>query len=345
MKKVVVIGGGFAGSLVAKKLERDLDVTLIDTKNYFEFTPGVLRTIINPGHVKRIQVLHTHYLRKAKVVVGRVKEVRDNCVLVNGKKIKFDYLVICSGSRYESPIKSYNLISATRASQLRDSHYCLEKAKKIVIVGGGLVGVELAGEISTFYKDKEVTIVHSKSKLISRNSSAASRYAEKFLKKRRVKILFNRRGKKFDESHILTDKGDRINADLFFLCTGIKPNSTLIRDNFPNCVDSKGYVRVNKYLQLNDKKNVFVAGDVNYLSEEKTAQNAERQARVICKNLMSVIFGGEMVEYTPKKTPIVISLGKFGGIFDHGKFVITGWIPAFLKWAIEKREMLKKKHF
>ena len=65
MKKVVVIGGGFAGAYIARHLEKDFDVTLIDTKDYFEFTPGILRTIVFPKHMKRIQVLHTHYLHKS----------------------------------------------------------------------------------------------------------------------------------------------------------------------------------------------------------------------------------------------------------------------------------------
>ena len=65
-KKVVIVGGGFAGSHVAKSLEKYFDVFLIDTKDYFEFTPGVLRAIVEPLHIRNIQVLHNHYLKWAK---------------------------------------------------------------------------------------------------------------------------------------------------------------------------------------------------------------------------------------------------------------------------------------
>src|SRR3989338_5693574 len=77
MKHAVIIGGGFAGSLLARKLESFFKVTLIDTKDYFEFTPGILRTIVEPSHIRKIQVMHSHYLRKARVIRGEVKEVTE----------------------------------------------------------------------------------------------------------------------------------------------------------------------------------------------------------------------------------------------------------------------------
>ena len=55
-KKLVIIGGGFAGSLVARNLEKEFNVTLIDTKPYFEFTPGILRTIVEPDHIKKVVI-------------------------------------------------------------------------------------------------------------------------------------------------------------------------------------------------------------------------------------------------------------------------------------------------
>ncbi|NJO90468.1 MAG: RNA 3'-terminal phosphate cyclase [Chloroflexia bacterium] len=58
--------------------ENIFDVTLIDTKDYFEFTPGILRTIVEPKHARSVQQLHSHYLSRAKIVVGEVKNISKN---------------------------------------------------------------------------------------------------------------------------------------------------------------------------------------------------------------------------------------------------------------------------
>ena len=64
MKKVVVIGGGFAGSYTAKNLEKDFEVTLVDTKDYFEYKPSVLTLLRNPQRVDEIRVKHRNHLKK-----------------------------------------------------------------------------------------------------------------------------------------------------------------------------------------------------------------------------------------------------------------------------------------
>lgn len=343
MKKVIVIGGGFAGSLIARKLEKYFNLNLIDSKDYFEFTPGILRTIVEPQHINRIQILHKDYLKKANVILGSVDEIGKDYLKVNNKKIKFDYLCICSGSRYKTPIKEQNLIITARATNLKKNYEKLCKANKILIIGGGLVGVELAAEISTHYKEKEITIVHSGDKLIGRNKGKTIRHAEEFLKKRGVKIIYNERviDAKENGKTYHTDKNREIKTDLAFLCTGITPNFEFMNKNFKNKLNYKNFIKVNEYLQLEGTKNIFVAGDVNSTEVEKTAQNSEIQARIVLKNILSLENNRKLKKYKQHKTPLVISLGKFNGVFESNYFVFTGLIPGIMKTLIEKREMLK----
>ena len=176
MKKIVIIGGGFVGSYCAKVLENDFDTTLIDTNDYFEFTPSVLRVIVEPKNLKNIHVMHKDYLSKTKIIVGIVKEVNKKYVVVNGKKINFDYLIICSGSRYEIPIKEQNVLIPTRIETLKKSSNKLKKAKNIVIIGGGIVGVELAAEIIEKFPKKKVTIIEYQKSLIYRNCKKSRVY-------------------------------------------------------------------------------------------------------------------------------------------------------------------------
>src|SRR3989344_147230 len=116
-KKVVIIGGGFAGSTAARKLENDFKVTLIDLKDYFEFTPSVLRTLVEPQHVEKIQVRHVQYLEKTQIIQEHVKDISTTEVHTASQVYPYDYLIIASGSRYESPIKEADMVIAGRSKE------------------------------------------------------------------------------------------------------------------------------------------------------------------------------------------------------------------------------------
>ena len=342
MKKVVIIGGGFAGTTVARALEKDFDVTLIDSKNYFEFTPGILRTIVEPQHIRKIQRMHLNYLKHSRFIRGQVKRVTKKDVFVGRRIIPFDYLAICLGSRYNRPIKEQTAVVATRASHLRRHYQRLCKARRVLIVGGGLVGVELAAEIITHYPDKKVTIIHAHDRLMERNHENSIQHADMFLRKKGVTIIYNELVENYNKGLFRTDKGRRVAADIAFLCTGIIPNFESLKSSMKKNLNEKNHIKVNNYLQVLGCKNVFAAGDINDRAAEKTAQNAEIQARTVVNNIKALEKQGVLREYQADKTPLVISLGKYNGIFEYKNIVITGIIPAFMKWFIEKREMWKR---
>lgn len=338
MKRVVVIGGGFAGSYVAKRLEKKFDVTLVDTKDYFEFTPGVLRAVVEPRHLGRIQRLHSHYLHRSSIVIGEVSGVDSKNVYVKKKKFAYDYLVISSGSRYELPFKEQNVIVASRGEHLRNVHAELEKARSVILVGGGLVSVELAGEILDKYKDKEITVIQSGGELMERNHKKARDYAEDYLRKRGVEIVYGERVKDVEKKVCVSESGCRYEGDMIFLCTGVKANFEFLPKKW---LEGNG-VGVDRNLRVRNVRNVFAAGDVASVKEEKTAQSAEAQAKIVVENICALETGSEMVEYESKKRPMVVSLGKWKGIYDDGKFVFGGIVPAIMKWGIERWEMMKK---
>ncbi len=339
-KKIVIIGGGFAGTTVAKKMENHFDVTLVDSKNFFEFTPGILRTIVEPNHGRKVQAFHRDWLMNTTLLVGCVEKIRPSFIVFQKKKIPFDYLVICTGSRYSTPIKSENVSSTNRASDLASYHKKLERAKKVVLVGGGIVGVELAAEIICKYPQKSVTLIHSQETLMQRNHKRTGICAEKFLEERGVKFYFGKRGI-VKEKEVLVGNLS-FPSDLTFVCTGITPNSEVLH-NYPKLLDKRKCIVVNNFLQVKSFKNIFSAGDVNSFREEKTAQNAEKQAEVVVRNIRGLEGKEPLKEYMTKLSPFVISLGKFRGIFEYKGCVFDGVIPSFLKRFIEFKEMWKRK--
>ncbi len=339
MKKVVIVGGGFAGAKVAKALQKDFDVLLIDNKNYFEFTPSVLRAIVFPKKLKKIHSEHEKYLKRGKFLKGSVKKISEKSItLKDGKKVNFDYLVLASGSEYNAPIKAKDILIAARGENLANYHFELRRAKEIIIVGGGLVGVELAAEIAENHPDKKVTIIHSGEEVLERNSEKTKIAARNFLEKNRVRLVLGERVVKQKDEAVETDKGSQFHYDLCILCTGIKPHSSFVDKKLTN---EKGFVIENEFLQIKGKDKVFVCGDVSSVAEEKTAQAAEAQANIVIENIRRLEENKKLLKYKSKRRAMVISLGKKNGILEHKGLVLKGRIPAFMKWFIEKITMLE----
>jgi len=335
MKKLVIIGGGFAGAYCAQQLESHFNLTLIDTKNYYEFTPSVLRTLVEPNHISKIQVNHTQYLHHTTIIQAEVQDISSTEVIVKKEKYSYDYLIIATGSRYNSPFKEKNMIEASRAAELQQYAQALKKAQKILIVGGGIVGTELAAKIITTYPSKKLTIVHSQTELMERMPSKAQQYARRFLEKRRVTLLLPERMIKTQQGHYITNTRKRITADLVFLCTGIIPNCDSFKKFLTKQLDEKKFLRVNSSLQVQEHPNIFAAGDITSIAEEKLAQNAEKQAKIVVHNLLHLERKEPLEEYHSKPRAIVISLGTWKGIFSYKQFVLTSFIPAIIKQLIE----------
>jgi NADH dehydrogenase FAD-containing subunit len=420
-KRVVIVGGGFAGTVVAQKLERDFDVVVIDNKDYFEFTPSILRTIVEPSHMKKVQVLHSHYLHRAKIIHKQALLVTPQHVIagdmrgVDEEKIPYDFLVVSTGSYYNKPFKESslvvsplavrspviessspepsspivdhrdtkpdpadppsvqidvepakqhvsNVVISTRASTLRDNGLRLmrKETHTVLVIGGGIVGVELAAEITEKFPGKEVILIHSGPKLIPRMAKKASNYAEWFLSSHGVTLVFDERvtellnthspEDKYPRSVARTSKGRDIKCDMIFLCTGIVPNSALLRPHFQSVLNAQGFVKTNKFLQMEGYWNIFVLGDLADIQEEKLAQSAEIHGRIVANNIHklatpSVVSSGNtkgFSTYSPSNyRPILVSLGKCTGIFCMGSFTWCGYLPALLKEAVEWKTMVR----
>ena len=326
---VVIIGGGFAGSITAKKLEKDFRVILIDKKDFFEFTPGVLRAIVEPHHLQKLHVYHKDYLKRAEVIKSEVTQLhKDYVALKNEKKVYFDYLVLASGSSYHPPIKAHNLVSASNTSLINEDHKKLKEAKNVLVVGGGIVGVELAAEIAEkFCNDmssgkKKITLGHSQKRLMPRESEKAINYAEKFLEQCGVNIIFEKR---FSEK-------DVDSYDMVFLATGIKPNTKYLPKKY---LDEKGFIKVKKTFHVEVTKNIFAAGDAANIVEEKLAQAAEAHAHTVAHNILAQEQKAQLTDYNSTQKLKIISLGKYKGIITYKGYTFTGYLPGVLKNILE----------
>src|SRR5438445_6463987 len=103
---VVVIGGGYGGVNVAKALDGDVDVVLIEPKDAFVHNIGALRALVEPTFLPTIFLPYDRLLSHGRVVRDRAVEVSAHrVVLASGKAIAADYVVLATGSTYPFPTK------------------------------------------------------------------------------------------------------------------------------------------------------------------------------------------------------------------------------------------------
>ncbi|MEM3154837.1 MAG: FAD-dependent oxidoreductase [Candidatus Woesearchaeota archaeon] len=337
--KVVILGGGFCGALVAKILDKrkDAEVILIDKKDYFEFTPSIHKVIFNAGYFRKITVPFSHFLKNTRIITAKLKQVTPEFVEVVNEKITFDYLVVSTGIDYPVFLENRENVctlksgreAAVMGAKILDSEH-------ILIIGGGLIGTEIAGELVTKTHGKRLVIVHPHDRLLERNPPKASGYARKLFEKHGVQIIFGEKVVGHKGNTFITDKGRKIDAEAGIWCAGIKCNPWFMQ-GFPDSIfTEKRALKVNQYLQLDGYSNIFVGGDINNVPEEKTAQNAERHALLIVKNIGRLKNSQPLMAHRPRSAPLVISLGDRTGILTlPNGWVINGFLPGMLKWLIE----------
>eukprot|EP01132_Coremiostelium_polycephalum_P004745 gene4745-5922_t len=344
--KVVIIGGGYAGSNLAKLLDsKPFDVTLIERKKTFFHSVAGPRLSVQPELVPKCFISYDKLMKNGKIIFRNVTEITpQKVVLDNNDEVPFDYLVIATGTNNLPPAKSpLNVDDAPNYYNNIKSK--IEQSKKVLIIGGGAVGTELAGEIATEFPDKSITLVHSGSKLIN------DRMNDKFQKKLREKLknfkvnvilddkienipdqvkndLINQSPVEYQVENrtYTTSKGVQVEADLVFWCVGAKVNNETFRNHFQTAINEEGRLIVNKHLQVEGFRNIFAIGDINNVDELKTAYNAKFHSEVVAKNLGLFLKKGEDVklefEHKPSKPIMALALGEKDGVTQ----MPNGWI-------------------
>lgn len=335
-RKVVVIGGGVAGSFIAKSLQFIGDVTLIDPKEYFEIPWASLRGMVEPSFTDRSIIHHKDYLTNGRLVISKAINVTKSEVLTaEGRLIAYDYLVIATGH--------YDPLPKTRKERLeeyRAENEKIEAAHSVLIVGGGPTGVELAAEIAVDFPEKKVTLVHDGHRLLEFIGPKAADKTLDWLRSKNVEVklqqsVVDQQSSSEGSNTYLTSAGETIKADCHFLCTG-KPvasewlKETILKDS----LDSFGRIKVDDNLRVKGWKNVFAIGDITDIKETKQGYLAQKHAQIAAKNLKILMKGekeSKMVTYKSHFIKIIVSLGRHDAVAQFSLTTIIGLIPGLIK--------------
>ncbi|XP_030488722.2 uncharacterized protein LOC115705520 [Cannabis sativa] len=332
-KRVVIVGGGAAGSILARSIQFLAHVVLIDEKEYFEITWGMLRAMVEPPFAERMVINHSDYLSNVDIVASAATNITNGKVFTaDGRSFAYDYLVIATGHK-----DSFPKTKAERLSYFESEFEKIKSADSILIVGGGPTGVELAGEIAVDFPEKKVTLVHRGSRLLEFVSSKASKKALDWLISKRVEVLLDQSVNLdgITDGVYKTSKGETIKADCHFLCIG-KPvaSSWLAETVLKDCVDTHGRLMVDEHFRVKGHLNVFAVGDITDTKEMKQGYIAEKHVDVTVKNLKVLLDGGnesKMVKYKGTFQAALVSLGRKEGVAEFPFITISGCIPGKIK--------------
>lgn len=302
--RVVIIGGGFAGLSLAKKLKnKNFQVVLLDKHNYHNFQPLMYQVATGGLEEGSIAYPIRKIFQDHKETFFRMTEVL-SIDTVNKKvhgdigTIYYDYLVIATGSTNNffgsKEIEENSMVMKTipealniRSLIIQNLELALQtndiEERKLlmnyVIVGAGPTGVELAGALAEMkkavlpkdYPDldfslMQIHLVQGADRVLDAMSKKSSKAAEKFLKELGVKIYLDERVTNYDGYKISTADGTEILSKAVIWSAGVKGAPV---PGVENAVDRATRIRVNEYNQVEGFDDVFAIGDVAAMYGDK----------------------------------------------------------------------------
>lgn len=334
MKKVVVVGGGVAGKVLLDNLikKSNIDLILIEPKDYIEVPFARLRALVEPDDFSlRIRENYSQLLPTLKHIKMKAVAIKDKAVLIeDGSKVDFDYLVIATGAKFiKWPyLNSDELDMKLRQDEVVKEASKIKKANSIMIIGGGSVGVELAGEIAYRWNNKRITIVNSSDRLLNSLSKKMSIRAEKVLNDLNVKIINSTRLSNDESDSWCDESGKVFNYDLVIQAVGTSIESSWI-STYPEIkTTDKGAIKVDSSFRT-DKNNIFAIGDITDIPELKLGAFATKHSKITAKNIIRLIDNpsAKLLTYKPGKPLSMIPIGKKKGAvqlpFAHPHFLIV----------------------
>lgn len=305
LKRVVVIGGGFAGLNFVKKLKnKNVQVIVIDRNNFHQFQP-LLYQVATSGIVpdsiafplrKQFKNYNNVFFRMGEVL--RV-DSKNKTLITDIGNLKYDYLVLATGSDtnffgmedvQENSVGMKSLQEAldirsmllqrfeeavvTSDDNLRDA------LTNFVVVGGGPAGVETVGAIAEFrryivpkdYPDLNASVmsihlIESGNELLSGMSASSSEKALRYLEAMGAKVHLGNRVISYDGTNIKTNTGLSFRTRSVIWTAGVKGST-------PEGISEESYAEarrllVNEYSELIGHDNVYAIGDIALMRTER----------------------------------------------------------------------------
>jgi NADH:ubiquinone reductase (H+-translocating) len=314
--RVVILGAGFGGLRLARKLARSrYQVVLVDRNNYHQFQPLFYQVAMSGLEPSSIVFPIRKMFQKKRNVFIRVAEVQsidrpNKRVITNLGFLNYDYLVVGMGANTnffgnrDIERRTFGMKSVSEALVIRNEILAdLEKALvtrdfeerqgllDIAIVGGGPTGVELAGALAEMKKyivpkdypeldptEIDIYLLQGSDRLLDGMSKHAGRAALKYLNQLGVKVYLNALVVSFDGRYIKTNSGLEMRCDKVFWAAGVR---AVDLPGLPEIAKGPGNrLRVESDLRVVGTERIFAIGDIAYMEEGDYTKGHPQVAQV-----------------------------------------------------------------
>ena len=342
-KKVVILGAGFAGLQLARRIKNsEYDITLIDQYNFHQFQPlfyQVATARLEPSSIsfplrKVFQRKKNVHVRVAKVLQV---DTGNNIVVTDDEHFAYDYLVIATGctsnffgnkniERYAYPMKSTPEAITLRNRILLnfedalDPQSNLDELMNIVVVGGGPTGVELAGSLAEMkknvlprdYPDMDfsklnIHLLEGGHATLAPMSKASQEKSQQYLERMGVKVWLNTIVQDYDGHTVIMKDGRTIASRNMIWAAGVTGN---VPQGIATDVLVRGNrIKVDEYHRVDGLTNVFALGDIAYMETPEWPKGHAQLANVAinqAKNLahnMKQLLHGKELKKFTYKNP------------------------------------------
>lgn len=304
--KVVIVGAGFGGLRLARKLNNKagFEVLLIDRFNYHQFQPLFYQVATAGLDASNISFPLRKVFQKSKNVKIRMAELKEvvpskNKVITNTEEIHYDVLVLATGAdtnffgNKELAQHAFPMKSTVEALQIRhrllqlfeDAHTIMDKDElkrlmNIVVVGGGPTGVEVSGALAEMKKyvlpkdypeldfsAMNIYLLEGSEKTLAAMSEKSSLKSKKYLERLGVTVMTDTLVKNYDGKEVELKDGNRITTATVIWAAGIK-------GNVPGGIDASlvtrgNRIKTDRYCRVEGLSNVYAIGDLAYMETPK----------------------------------------------------------------------------
>lgn len=307
--RIVIVGGGFAGIALAKKLKnKPVQVVLLDKHNYHTFQPLLYQVAtggLEAGSIAYPIRKVVHEYKNFYFRLCHVNEIntKNNKIIADIGELRYDYLVIATGSKTNyfgnKEIERNSIAMKTIPQSLNIRSLILENFEQalltddehernalinFVLVGGGPTGVELAGALAEMknailqkdYPDLDISkmqinLIQSGDRILNTMSEKSSSAAEKYLKNLGVNVLKNIRVTSYDGRTISTNTDVVLETATLIWTAGVQGAMV---NGLPasSLMEKVERIKVNEYNQVIGFPNIFAIGDIAMMATEEYPQ-------------------------------------------------------------------------